>query len=175
MKPLSISSLLFSSGEWNDRPHLELISIDQIVVSRQLLLVKLQSTKWDLNFKASAQGCCLRWGSLGSLCCCVGREAGRTCRGIALVPWSGYPGTWTEEGGLLKDSPLEGKGFKKCLHGRMVVGETGMWWDVGAKSQMSLWWITWIVSKSWGQWSFWLSLPCGISFEWSLRQVPEHS
>lgn len=59
----------------------------------------------------------------------VGRLAG-ACRVIALVPWPGYQGA-RNEGGFLKDSPLEGKVFRKRLHGRMVVREAGMQQGVG--------------------------------------------
>lgn len=100
IKPVSISSLLFSSGEWNHGPHLELISIDQVIVPRQLLFVKLQCNKWDLNFKAVTQGCCVRERAAGNLCCCPGREAGRGVQGSCPGSWPYYPGTWMEEGRL---------------------------------------------------------------------------
>lgn len=54
----------------------------------------------------------------------VGRLAGAS-RGIGLVPLPGCQGARNKAGGFLKDSPLEGKGFKKRLGDRMAVGEAG--------------------------------------------------
>lgn len=93
IKPLSISSSLFSSGEWNHGPHLELISIDQVIVPRQLLFVKLRRDKWDLNFKAAAEGCRVRGRSVDSPRCCLRREAGRAVQGN----WSLGPATQAPE------------------------------------------------------------------------------
>lgn len=101
--------------------------------------------------------------SVGLMCCSMGSEAGR---GITLVPWPSYPGTQNKEGGFLKDSPQDK--FEKiflCLNGcwgdrnaarsRTVLGTT--------KPQVPPQWI-WAVPKLDGQWSFWLSLSCGITF-----------
>lgn len=84
IKPLSVSSLLFSSGEWNHGPHLKLIPTDQIIVSGQLLFVKLQCDKWDLSVEAAAWGCCVRGRSPRGLCRCLGEEAGGS------VFWGGH-------------------------------------------------------------------------------------
>lgn len=52
-------------------------------------------------------------------------QGGWQGRAGELVPWPSYSGTRSEEGGFLKDSLLEGKGFQKSLCSRMIVGEAG--------------------------------------------------
>lgn len=113
--------------------------------------------------------CCVRGTSVGTPW--VGRLAG-ACRGMALVPWPGYPAIQNKEGGFPKDSPHPGReNFQKtflwldgCWRDRKAGGRGVMQQFAGtAKSRVPPQWI-WAVPKSDGQWSFWLSPSCGIAF-----------
>lgn len=116
VKPLSVFSLLFSSSEWNHGPHLKLISTDQIIISGQLLFVKLRCDKWDLSVKAAARGAA--WG--GGLL--LGEEAGGSVGGE--LPWSLGLATKLPEmrrEASLTIPPEKGRASKNvCVAGRLV-------------------------------------------------------
>lgn len=120
VKPLSFSCLLFSSGEWNRGQHWELISVDQIMVPRQLLFVKLQCSKLFFHFKAAARGCCVRGNPACRLHYGLIWESGRSMWGNCSFPLAQLPRHLNKKKGLFKDSPLKMKGFRKYLHWKVV-------------------------------------------------------